>query len=141
MGMVAWNSLNRTDKQYSPTWANAKWDTASHEGKLSESRYTTLSTNSYLYQAILSYHHTWNIHDVDAMLGASLEKYTEDSSYDRVSGFPNDKSYVFDKNTPETVQNNQIDYDSNYLFVVMVLQSLARTTAGDGFLLWQVLGN
>ena len=115
MGMVAWNSLNRTDKQYSPTWANAKWDTASHEGKLSESRYTTLSTNSYLYQAILSYHHTWNIHDVDAMLGASLEKYTEDSSYDRVSGFPNDKSYVFDKNTPETVQNNQIDYDSNAL--------------------------
>ena len=115
MGLVSWNSSNKNERQYSPTWANSKWDTAKHEGELSESKYQTWSSNTYLYQATLSYHHTWGIHDVDALLGSSLEKSTEDGTYDRVTNFPNDKSYVFTKDTPGTVKNNEITYSSNAL--------------------------
>lgn len=114
-GLISWNSSNKIERTYSPTWANSKWDSASHDGELSQSTYSTASTNSYLYQATLSYSKTWGIHTIDAILGTSLEKYTENISYDKVSNFPNDNTWVFTKDTPGTVSNNEIGYDSNAL--------------------------
>lgn len=55
------------------------------------------------------------IHSLDAMLGASYESNNANTSLQSVSDFPDDKSWVFDKNKGSTVKNNEIDYTENAL--------------------------
>lgn len=115
IGMVAWNYRNRNERIYTPTWANAKWDTATHPGEYSNSSYATQTSHSLLFQGLLTYNKEWGIHSIDAMLGASLEKFSENTSYQKVSNFPNDKSWVFDKDKGSVTNNNEIDYNENAL--------------------------
>ena len=49
------------------------------------------------------------------MLGASYESNNANTSLQSVSDFPDDKSWVFDKNKGSTVKNNEIDYTENAL--------------------------
>lgn len=114
-GMIAWNYRNRNERNYTPTWSSDKWDTASHPGELSSSSYSTNISNSLLIQGLLTYNKTWNVHSIDAMLGASYESNNANTSLQSVSDFPNDKSWVFDKNKGGTVKNNEIDYAENAL--------------------------
>ena len=114
-GMVAWNYRNRNERVYTPTWCNAKWDTASHPGELSSSSYSTNSSNSLLVQGLLTYNKSWGLHSIDAMIGASYESNNANTSLQSVSDFPNDKSWVFDKNKGSTVKSNEIDYTENAL--------------------------
>lgn len=96
-GMVAWNYRNKNERTYTPTWSNAKWDTAAHPGELSSSSYSTNISNSLLIQGLLTYNKTWGVHSIDAMLGASYESNNANTSLQSVSDFPDDKSWVFDK--------------------------------------------
>lgn len=114
-GMVAWNYFNRNERLYTPTWANAQWDAAQHPGELSSSSYATQTSHTLLFQGLLTYNKVWGIHSIDAMLGVSLEKYNENTSLQKVSNFPNDKSWVFDKDKGAVTNNNEIDYNKNAL--------------------------
>ena len=114
-GMVAWNYRSRNERVYTPTWCNAKWNTASHPGELSSSSYSTNSSNSLLVQGLLTYNKSWGLHSIDAMIGASYESNNANTSLQSVSDFPNDKSWVFDKNKGSTVKSNEIDYTENAL--------------------------
>ncbi|MDO4162897.1 MAG: TonB-dependent receptor [Bacteroides sp.] len=109
-GMVAWNYRNLNERSYTPTWANAKWDTASHPGELSTSSYSTDISNSLLVQRLLTYNKSWGEHSLDVLLGASFESNKENTSYQRVADFPDDKSWVFDATKGSTLRNNEIDY-------------------------------
>ena len=114
-GMVAWNYRNKNERTYTPTWSNAKWNTAAHPGELSSSSYSTNISNSLLIQGLLTYNKSWGIHCFDAMLGASYESNNVNTSLQSVSDFPDDKSWVFDKNKGGTVKSNEIDYTENAL--------------------------
>lgn len=114
-GMVAWNYRNRNERIYTPTWSNVKWDSATHPGEYSNSSYATQTSHTLLFQGLVTYNKEWGIHSMDAMLGASLEKFTENTSLQKVSNFPNDKSWVFDKDKGAVTNNNEIDYSENAL--------------------------
>lgn len=114
-GMVAWNYRNRNERIYTPTWSNAKWDAATHPGEYSNSSYATQTSHTLLFQGLLTYSKEWGIHSIDAMLGASLEKFSQNTSLQKVSNFPNDKSWVFDKDKGAVTNNNEIDYSENAL--------------------------
>lgn len=114
-GMAAWNYRNLNERSYVPTWSNAKWDTVSHSGELSSSSYSTDIYNSLLLQGLLTYTAMWGKHNFDAMIGASQEWNKLNSSLQSMSDFPNDKSWVFDKDKGSTVKNNEIDYVENAL--------------------------
>lgn len=114
-GMVAWNYRNRNERSYSPTWANGKWNTATHPGEFSNASYATKTSHNLLFQGLLTYDKTWNIHSINAMLGASYEKFSENTSLQKMSNFPNDKSWIFDKNKGTNIDNNEIDYNEHAL--------------------------
>ena len=114
-GLAAWNYRNRNERNYSPTWANGKWDTATHPGEFSSSSFDTQTSHNLLFQGLLTYNKVWGIHSIDAMLGASLEQTKETLSSQKESNFPNDKSWVFDKDKGATIDKNEIDYNENAL--------------------------
>lgn len=114
-GMAAWNYRNQNERSYVPTWSNAKWDTADHPGVFSSSSYSTDIYNSLLLQGLLTYNNTWGKHSLDAMIGASQEWNKLNSTLQSVSDFPNDKSWVFDKDKGSTTKSNEIDYVENAL--------------------------
>lgn len=113
-GTASWNYRSNSDRQYSPTWANGKWDVAA-PGELSSSSYYTLMSHSLLFQGLLTYNKTFGIHSIDALLGASQESYNETTSYQKQSNFANDKTWVFDKDSGATTNNNEIDRSKNAL--------------------------
>lgn len=115
VGMVAWNYRSNSERIYTPTWANGKWDVATHSGEYSSSSYSTLMANTLLFQGLLTYNKEWGIHSIDAMVGASQEKYNETTSYQKQTNFSNDKTWVFTKDSGSTINNNEIDYDKNAL--------------------------
>lgn len=115
VGMVAWNHRTHNERTYNPTWSNGKWDKAKNAGEYSNSRYETLISNSLLYQGLLTYNKEWGIHSLDAMIGASYEQYVENSSLQSVANFPNDKSWVFNKDKGAVTNNNEINYNKNAL--------------------------
>jgi len=112
-GLVAWNSNSNNERSYTPTWSNGKWDAATHPGEYSSSSYSTLSSNSLLYQGILTYNKEWGIHSIDAMLGASQESYSQTTSTQKQSNFSSDKTWVFTNTSGATINNNDIAYSNN----------------------------
>lgn len=113
IGMVAWNYRSNSERIYTPTWANGKWDVATHPGEYSSSSYATTMANTLLYQGLITYNKEWGIHNIDAMIGASLESSDQTKSYQKQSNFSSDKTWVFDKDTGATINNNEIDYNEN----------------------------
>ncbi len=112
-GLAAWNYRTNSERIYNPTWANSKWDTAKHPGEFSNSSYSTLISNSLLFQGLLTYSKEFGIHSIDALLGISQESYDETRSYQRQSNFPNDKTWIFDKDKGSTTNNNEINQSKN----------------------------
>lgn len=115
IGMVAWNYRSNNERIYTPTWCNGKWDVATHPGEYSSSSYSTISSNSLLFQGLVTYNKVWGVHSIDAMLGASQETFSQNKSYQKQSNFPNDKSWVFNKDKGATTNNNQVEYTKNAL--------------------------
>lgn len=113
-GMAAWNFRSNSERQYSPTWASATWNTST-PGERSSSSYYTLMSHTLLFQGLATYNRTFGIHSVDAILGASQESYTQTTSYQKQSNFANDKTWVFTKDSGATTDNNEIGYSENAL--------------------------
>ncbi len=115
-GMVAWNYRSQMQRSYTPTWGQAKWNTASHEGELSTSNYNTLISHTLLYQTVMNYNKEFGkIHSINAMLGASLETYKVNTSQQQQSNFSSDKTWVFTKDSGNTTKYNEINYNENAL--------------------------
>lgn len=114
-GMAAWNFRSNSERGYTPTWSNGKWDVAKYPGEYSNSNYRTLSSNSLLFQGLITYVKEWGVHGVDALLGMSQESFSETKTYQRVSDFPNDKSWVFDYTKGKSTSNNEVTYNKNAL--------------------------
>ena len=64
-------------------------------GEYSSSSYATISSNSLLFQGLVTYNKEWGIHSIDAMIGASQETFSQNKSYQKQSNFPNDKKLDF----------------------------------------------
>jgi TonB-linked SusC/RagA family outer membrane protein len=112
-GMAAWNFRANADRTYTPTWANGRWDVAVHPGEYSSSDYSTMMYNSLLFQGLLTYNKEWGIHSIDALLGLSQESSNQTRSRQMQTNFPNDKTWVFSKDTGATTNNNEISYSNN----------------------------
>lgn len=54
---------------------------ATHPGEYSSSSYATISSNSLLFQGLVTYNKEWGIHSIDAMIGASQETFSQNKSY------------------------------------------------------------
>jgi len=104
-GMAAWNYRSNSERLYTPTWMNGKWNEAKHPGEYSSSNYNTLISHSLLFQGLLTYTKEWGIHNIDVMLGISQESYTQTQSKQGQSTLPDDKSWVFDKDKGITSKN------------------------------------
>jgi TonB-linked SusC/RagA family outer membrane protein len=113
-GMVAWNYRGNMDRNYNPTWAQGTWDTRA-PGEVSSSQKQTRNSNSLLTQALLNYNRQIGIHSVDLMLGASEEKFNEETTNQRKTNFPDDKTWVFTTARGATTNNNEIGYSENAL--------------------------
>lgn len=114
-GLIAWNFRNQTNRTYTPTWSQGKWDTVKTEGELSRSSYTTLTSHNWLYQGLLTYNKSIGKSDIDAVAGWSLEKYSAENTNQELRNFANDKTWVFNKTSGSTTQNNDVGYASNAL--------------------------
>lgn len=113
-GLVAWNYRGNRERSYSPTWIQGTWDT-SVPGERSSSRYTTLQGNSLLTQATLNYDRTFGDHYFNGLLGISQETYKEENTDQGLTGFPNDKTWVFNRDRATTVNFNTIGAGENAL--------------------------
>lgn len=130
-GLVGWNYRGNSQQTYSPTWAQPTWDSAT-PGQLSSSNKTTLASNTVLVQGTATYVKDIGRHSINILAGASQETYSEETSSQGESGFPNDKTYVFNLTTGTTQTANtiaaskkaivsyfgrvQYAYDNKYLF-------------------------
>lgn len=110
-GLLGWNYRNNSQRTYSPTWIQGTWNTAT-PGALSTSRKTGLFSNSLLYQGTLNYTKEIGDHAIDALFGASQETSKEETSDQGYTGFPNDKTYVFDMTRGTTINQNTISASS-----------------------------
>ncbi|SDL42051.1 TonB-linked outer membrane protein, SusC/RagA family [Pedobacter sp. ok626] len=113
-GLLGWNYRNNSQRTYSPTWIQGTWNKVA-PGALSTSRKTGLFYNSLLYQGTLNYNKELGKHSIDGLLGVSQETYKEESSDQGYTGFPNDKTYVFDLKRGTTINQNTISAASNAL--------------------------
>jgi len=113
-GLIGWNYRGNSQRTYSPTWIQGTWDSAT-PGQLSSSRKTTLSSNSVLLQATANYTKDIGKHSITALLGASQETYSDESTDQGQTGFPNDKTYIFDITRGTTTTSNTITGSSNAL--------------------------
>ena len=111
-GMAAWNYRSNSERNYTPTWINTKWDSASHPGEYSNSSYYTLMSHNLLFQGLLTYNRQFGVHSIDALFGLSQEYYHETTSNQRMTNFPDDKTWIFDKNKG-TTDKNEIDRNEN----------------------------
>jgi TonB-linked SusC/RagA family outer membrane protein len=106
-GLIGWNYRGNSQRTYSPTWIQPTWDSAT-PGQLSTSTKNTLNSNSLLYQATATYIKDIGQHSFNFLLGASQETYKEETTNQSVTGFPNDKTYIFDITRGTTVNANTI---------------------------------
>jgi TonB-linked SusC/RagA family outer membrane protein len=111
-GLIGWNYRGNSQRTYSPTWIQPTWDSAT-PGQLSTSTKNTLNSNSLLYQATATYIKDIGQHSFNFLLGASQETYKEETTNQSVTGFPNDKTYIFDITRGTTVNANTIYGASN----------------------------
>ncbi|WP_242673235.1 TonB-dependent receptor [Niastella yeongjuensis] len=113
-GLVGWNYRANTERTYSPTYAQTNWDTQT-PGQNSTSKKTTLLSNSLLLQATANYKKQIGMHGINLLLGASQETYNEETTNQEVTGFPDDKSYVFVYGRYKDVKTNTIGAAKNAL--------------------------
>lgn len=106
-GLIGWNYRGNSNRTYSPTWIQPTWDSAT-PGQLSSSRKSTLISNSVLLQATANYVKEIGKHSITALLGASQETYNEETTDQGQTGFPNDKTYIFDQTRGTTTNANTI---------------------------------
>jgi len=112
--LVGWNYRGNRERSYSPTWIQGTWDT-SVPGERSSSRYTTLQGHSLLTQATLNYDKSFGDHNINGLLGISQETYKEENTDQGLTGFPNDKTWVFNRDRATTVNFNTIGAAENAL--------------------------
>lgn len=113
-GLVSWNFRSNMWRSYSPTWIQGTWDTAK-PGEKSGSRKASSLTHSLMGQAMINYAKEFGEHSLAAMLAISEEKNTTESSDQGQTGFANDKTWIFDKNSGNTINYNAIDYGQDAL--------------------------
>ncbi|MDR0573507.1 MAG: TonB-dependent receptor [Tannerella sp.] len=113
-GMVAWNHRGNTSRTYNPTWAQGAWDSRA-PGEVSSSRKSTTISNSLLAQALFNYTKQIRAHTFDLLLGASEEKFNQETTNQRKSNFPDDKTWVFTTARGATTNDNEIGYSANAL--------------------------
>jgi len=112
--LVGWNYRGNRERSYSPTWIQGTWDT-SVPGERSSSRYTTLQGHSLLTQATLNYDRSFGDHNFNGLLGISQETYKEENTDQGLTGFPNDKTWVFNRDRATTTNFNTIGAAENAL--------------------------
>ncbi|WP_375434831.1 SusC/RagA family TonB-linked outer membrane protein [uncultured Hymenobacter sp.] len=118
------------DQQFFPTNTSRDWATAANEGALSRSRYYQSFNTRYLFQSVLNYTRSFGDHNLNAILGYSVERTRFDNSQQQNTQLPNDLTYLFDRSNSTTNQNNissgqeallsyfarlQYDYKQKYL--------------------------
>ncbi|MDR1672967.1 MAG: TonB-dependent receptor [Bacteroidales bacterium] len=113
-GMVAWNYRGNSERTYNPTWAQGTWNT-NPAGKLSSSGKRTTVSNSLLAQALLNYNKQIGIHSFDVLLGASEEKFNQETTRQQKNDFPDDKTWVFTTSRGANTTQNEIGYSENAL--------------------------
>jgi TonB-linked SusC/RagA family outer membrane protein len=113
-GLVGWNYRGNSELTYSPTYAQPTWDQAT-PGQLSSSKKTTLFSNSLLLQATANYKKQFGAHSINVLLGASQETYSEETTTQQGTGFPDDKTYIFDLTRAKTINANTIYASKNAL--------------------------
>src|SRR5690606_11580368 len=84
-------------------------------GERSSSRYTTLQGHSLLTQATLNYDKSFGDHNFNGLLGIAQETYKQENTDQGLTGFPNDKTWVFNKERATTVNFNTIGASENAL--------------------------
>lgn len=112
-GMYAWNYLSAIDRSFSPTWINRTWNTAEYPGQRSSSSYQTWTNNNTLVQTVANYSNVWGDHAFDLMAGFSQEKSNMHRSRQQQSDFPNDKTWVFNRDYGRTTNSNEIGFSEN----------------------------
>ncbi|AEV98193.1 SusC/RagA family TonB-linked outer membrane protein [Niastella koreensis] len=113
-GLVGWNYRTNSERTYNPTWAQATWDQAT-PGQLSTSKKTTIISNSLLLQATATYRKQIGLHGINLLFGASQETFNADSTNQQATGFPDDKTYIFDLSRAKTINANSINSAKNAL--------------------------
>jgi len=111
-GLVGWNYRGNSERSYSPTWIQGTWDTST-PGERSSSRKRTLVSHTLLAQGTLNYNKVFGDHGVEALIGASQERYWDESTDQGQSGFPDDKTWVFDLNRGNVMTTNGIGAAEN----------------------------
>lgn len=53
------------------------------------------------------------------MIGASQETFSQNKSYQKQSNFPNDKSWIFDKDKGATTNNNEIEHTKMHFYLIL----------------------
>jgi TonB-linked SusC/RagA family outer membrane protein len=84
------------DQVYTPTNASRDWSGAV-EGSLSSSRYSQTFNTRYLFQSVLNYTRSFGDHNLNAILGYSVERISNEFSQQENGQLPNDASYLFDR--------------------------------------------
>lgn len=105
--LIGWNYRGNTNRTYSPTWIQGTWDSAT-PGQLSSSRKTTTVANNLLYQGTINYKKDFGNNSFTALLGATQETNRGETTDQGQTGFPNDKTYVFDVTRGTTTNYNSI---------------------------------
>jgi len=113
-GLVGWNYRTNTERTYNPTASQPTWDQAT-PGSISSARKTTLLSNSLLLQATANYKKQLGLHGINILAGASQETYNEETTNQQATGFPDDKSYIFDISRAKTINANTIYAEKNAL--------------------------
>lgn len=111
-GLLGWNSRTNSYRSYDPTSAQGGWDQAD-PGELSSSRKTTYISNNLLLQSTLNYEKKLEDHNFGVLLGASRETFNASNTDQAASNFPDDKTYVFDRNRGKNINRNAIGYSEN----------------------------
>lgn len=113
-GLVAWNFRSNMWRSFSPTWISGSWDGKGvTPGSRSSSRKASTLSNTLMGQGIINYSKEFGIHALDAMLGISEEKTTNETSDQGLYGFANDKTWIFNKDSGSRTDYNSIDYNQN----------------------------
>jgi TonB-dependent starch-binding outer membrane protein SusC len=105
---------NYTDQRFTPTSATRDWATTVEGAATTAFRNTSLS-NKYLFQSTLTYKKSIKkSHNIDALMGYSVEQANFEGTAQSASGFPNDWSPIFSTAAVKTT-NSIISAGSNAL--------------------------
>jgi TonB-dependent starch-binding outer membrane protein SusC len=104
--MGAMDNNNYFDQRFTPTSAQRDWATTV-EGSITTSQRNQNLTGNNLFQSVLQYKKSIKKnHNINAILGYSVQKTNFESSFQSATGFPNDWSYVFNQAGVTSVGSN-----------------------------------